>query len=64
MKSIAEIRQKHVLILTSVVNSNIGVLGAEPLGEGVMEASARSFDFAQDDTAEAAIRGILPPFVY
>ena len=28
-----------------------------------MEASARSFDFAQDDTAEAAIRGILPPFV-
>ena len=40
----------------------IGFLRAEPLGEEVMKALLRSFNFAQDDTSKAAIRGILPPF--
>ena len=41
----------------------VGFLRAGPLGEGVMEAMLRSFDFAQDDTSKAAIRGIPTPFV-
>lgn len=40
----------------------VGFLRAGPLGEGVMEAMLRSFDFAQDDTSKAAIRGKHPPF--
>ena len=45
-------------------NKGAGALrGGERPFEGEVEALLRSFDFAQDDTSKAAMRGRLPPFV-
>ena len=45
-------------------NKGAGALrGGERPFEGEMEALLRFFDFAQDDTSKAAMRGRHPPFV-